>query len=75
MVLCSGASHQTSRRCGQSHGTLKASSEHFTAQLGLLQAFLSEGGEHWEEKEEWDVVIYKENIYLVIQMARTLGIS
>ena len=36
-----------------------------------MQASLNEWGEYWEEEEKWNVVIYKENIYLVIQMAKT----
>ena len=36
-----------------------------------MQASLNEWGEYWEEEEKWDIVIYKENIYFVIQMAKT----
>ena len=50
---------------------LKASSKHFASHLGLMHASLNEWGEYWEEEEKWDIVIYKENIYLVIQMAKT----
>lgn len=54
-----------------SHVPLKAFSKHFTSYLGLMQASLNEWNEYWEEEEKWDIVIYKENIYLVIQMAKT----
>lgn len=54
-----------------SHVPLKAFSKHFTSHLGLMQASLNEWSEYWEEEEKWDIEIYKENIYLVIQMAKT----